>query len=207
MLDPKLSILNRLGHFESNKKFSAVDYNGEPIPWITYPAFEFLSQLDWSALDIFEWGSGNSTLFYANRAAGVVSIDDKSKWTELVSGIANVQSVCCGPDSYAEQILNYGVFDVIVIDGIRRLSCSKLAYRHLKPGGMIVLDNSDWYVDALELLSDIRGLIRVDFSGFGPINNYAWTTSIFFSREFSVPRLSLTPEPTGGLCKNLEMDT
>jgi hypothetical protein len=27
-------------------------------------------------------------------------------------------------------------------------------------------------------------MIQVDFFGFGPINDYTWTTSIFFSRDF-----------------------
>ena len=26
-------------------------------------------------------------------------------------------------------------------------------------------------------------MIEVDFHGFGPINNYTWTTSIFFNRN------------------------
>ncbi len=49
---------------------------------------------------------------------------------------------------------------------------------------MIILDNSDWYKNTAKLLRDKLDLIEVDFHGFGPINNYTWTTSIFFSRNF-----------------------
>jgi hypothetical protein len=50
---------------------------------------------------------------------------------------------------------------------------------------MIILDNSDWYKETSKYLRDELDLIEVDFHGFGPINNYTWTTSIFLSRNFS----------------------
>jgi hypothetical protein len=59
-----------------------VDKDGNPIPWYTYPAIEYLSQYDYSELKIFEFGCGYSSAFWAERAKKVVSIEDKTDWFE-----------------------------------------------------------------------------------------------------------------------------
>jgi hypothetical protein len=75
----------------------------------------------------------------------------------------------------------------------------------LRPGGMIVLDNSDWFPLTAAALRDYD-LIEVDMSGFGPINDSAWTTSLFFHRSFAVsPRYGRLPlSPVGGVPKDLD---
>jgi hypothetical protein len=44
-------------------------------------------------------------------------------------------------------------------------------------------------------------LAQIDFNGFGPINAYAWTTSLFLPRDFAIGRRDPTepPRPIGGL--------
>jgi len=49
---------------------------------------------------------------------------------------------------------------------------------------LVILDNSDRYKETSKYLREELDLIEVDFHGFGPINNYTWTTSIFLSRNF-----------------------
>src|SRR5690606_2632205 len=46
---------------------------------------------------------------------------------------------------YVESVHDYppGSFDVIVVDGRARNACLRAARKHVKPGGLIVLDNSD----------------------------------------------------------------
>jgi hypothetical protein len=77
-------------------------------------------------------------------------------------------------------------FDVIVVDGIRRRECCVEAVKKLRPGGLVILDNSDWHHHCAASLRE-AGLLQVDFPGLGPINDYAWTTSLFFHRAFAVP--------------------
>lgn len=74
-------------------------------------------------------------------------------------------------------------FDVIIIDGSYRYECALTAVEKLREGGIIILDNSDWYEKTAFFLRDAN-LIEVDMTGFGPINNYTWTTSFFIHREF-----------------------
>ena len=48
-------------------------------------------------------------------------------------------------------------------------------------GVMIVLDNSDWFPETTEVLRSSLKWIQIDFHGFGPINGYTWTTTIFIN--------------------------
>ena len=49
VVDPKLAILDDgWGHQRSLYERDAIDGNGDPLPWYTYPAIEYLRQLDFS---------------------------------------------------------------------------------------------------------------------------------------------------------------
>lgn len=80
-------------------------------------------------------------------------------------------------------------FNVIVIDGLERYLCAKLLKDCLdyedESGFMVILDNSDWHTNTTKYIRDTLDLIEFDFHGFGPINAYTFTTSIFVSRNFN----------------------
>jgi hypothetical protein len=76
-------------------------------------------------------------------------------------------------------------FDVIIIDGSHRYECALHARSKLAGDGLIILDNSDWKQKTAQLLRE-SDLIEVDMAGFGPINRYTWTTSIFFRRAVNL---------------------
>ena len=178
------------GHLQSVRSASAVDAAGRPIPWYTYPAIEFLAQLDLSGRTVFEYGAGNSTLFWGVRAARVVSVEDDERWSERLRGhlppnctVLQEADLRC----YVNAIRRYPQgFDIIVVDGPARghtrLKCARAAVEHLRPGGMIILDNSDWLPESARLLRD-ADLLQVDMSGFIPIGDHTQTTSFFFHRQ------------------------
>lgn len=176
------------GHDLSVRRGEPVDRNGKPMPWFTYPAIEYVEQLDFSKKSVFEFGAGNSTFFWCERAARVTSVEHNPEWHQRIKErlpenghLTLVQS----PSDYAGEIERTGGrFDVIVIDGIERRACCATALKCLAPGGLIILDNSDWHHLCAKQLRD-GGLLEVDMSGFGPINDYTWTTSFFFHREFA----------------------
>jgi hypothetical protein len=61
-----------------------------------------------------------------------------------------------------------------------------------------VLDNADWLPD---MAAELRAadLIEVDFSDFGPICAWRWTTSVFLSRDFRfAPLGGRMPQPPWG---------
>jgi hypothetical protein len=108
------------GHGRSQKEGACVDANGKPIPWFTYPAIEYLSQLDLSKATVFEYGSGNSTLFWADRCARVISVESDPSWHEKMRDKmpANVEyHLFTDAESYAGSIQRYEEsFDLIIID-------------------------------------------------------------------------------------------
>ena len=177
------------GWINSFRLKKPVDLQGLPLPWYTYPAIEFIKQLDLSEKVIFEYGSGNSTLFLSRLSKKVISIEGNKQWYEMIysqlSALNNTEIIFKdNKDLYISEIKNHHLFDIIIIDGNYRLDCAKIAVNHLNKGGMIILDNSDWYIQAAKLLRE-SDLIQIDMTGLGPINSYCWTTSFFIDRQYS----------------------
>ncbi|HMD36554.1 MAG TPA: class I SAM-dependent methyltransferase [Vicinamibacterales bacterium] len=180
-------------HLESVKSQRAVDAAGNPLPWYTYPAIEFLRQLDFSDKTVFEYGSGMSTLFWAGKAKRVVSVEDDEQWCGTLRNLipANAELIY-EPDlaNFPGVISSRGEFDIIVVDGPARgrtrLKCCRAAFPQLRDGGLIILDNSDWLPESSKCLRDY-GLLEVDMTGFAPICGHVQTTSLFFHRAFAVP--------------------
>ncbi len=55
----------------------------------------------------------------------------------------------------------------------------------LRPGGMILLDNSDWLPMSTRCLRE-AGLLEVDMAGLIPLSNHAKVTSFFFTRNCNI---------------------
>lgn len=169
------------------------------MPWMTFFAVDFLETVLHADMQVFEYGSGGSTLFWAKRVRSVISIEHDSDWAnEVALQIKNhrynhVRLLLIPPDEevsffpddvanpnaymsymvsasferYVKSIDEYpdGAFDFIVIDGRARPACLKHAIAKVKPGGYIVLDDSDRerYHPALQQVPD--SFSRRDFVG------------------------------------------
>ena len=184
-------LLYGYGHLKSASLGQSVDAAGEPVPWYTYPAIEYLKQLDFSGASLFEYGSGNSTLWWSRRVRSVVAVEHDREWHGQVARLAPQNCTVlfhASAEAYANAIHDYpDGFDLIVVDGLvpgrTRLRCARAALERLRPGGAIILDNSDWLPESSFALRE-SGLLEVDMIGFCPINDYTSTTSIYFDRAF-----------------------
>lgn len=182
--------LYQYGWLHSLKEGKPVDRLGAPLPWFSYACIDFLKQLDYREKSVFEWGAGQSTLFWSARAKNVVSIEHDPDWYSYLQPLlpdnCELRSSSIVNEEYIGKIRDYPEgFDIIVIDGtyLGRVPGSQIAKEHLKEGGFVILDNSDQCLQSAKLLRD-SGLIQVDFTGFCPGNGYAQTTSIFFDRNY-----------------------
>jgi len=179
------------GQYSTIRQQVPVDAKGAPIPWYSYPALEYLKQLDLRDKTVFEWGSGHSSLWWASRAKTVYSVEDNPTWFEMISKrkLPN-QEITLVQDK--QEYINHlktlnRKFDIIVIDGhTYRGECAQVAPDYLSENGVLILDNSDWFFRASLALKK-RDFIQVDFAGFGPINAYVSVTSLFFTRKFDFP--------------------
>lgn len=182
-------LLEDYGWSKSMEQDKCIDRDGHPVPWFSYPAIDFLSQLDLSGKDVFEYGCGYSTLFWGARTRSVLSVENHAKWIQKIEpqlpANCKIIHALLEVEDYAGKINQYQQFDIIIIDGFinSRPLCAENALKHLKPGGIIVLDNSDRCLKSAEILRK-GGLIQADFTGFAPLSGDAQSTTIFFSRDY-----------------------
>ena len=76
--------------------------------------------------------------------------------------------------AYADAILDFGPdsFDVVSVDGRARVACALNALSRLRPGGLLVLDNSEWEKYA-PVFAATSGWPRRDFE------NGVWRTTLW----------------------------
>ena len=75
--------LQEHGWFESIKNMDSVDKNG-PVPWFTYPALSMLKKLVNKNHRVFEFGAGNSTLWWANQVREIVAVEHDKEWAKHI---------------------------------------------------------------------------------------------------------------------------
>lgn len=169
-----------------------LDNNLKPLPWITYPAIDFISQFNFTNSIVFEWGSGNSTFWWSERCKEIYSLESNLFWYNKMKPRigSNVRYLHCAIDKNEEVELfmkQEALFDIIIVDnhGLFRKACCEAAIHKLKNGGIIILDNSDQCLEATLALRT-AGFYQIDFSGFAPSCSYAQTTSIFYKDHFNL---------------------
>jgi predicted O-methyltransferase YrrM len=167
------------------------------LPWFSYAAIDFLAKHLTPTMNVCEYGSGGSTLFFARRTHTVFSIEDNEKWFALVSqrleelGLQNVQMKLCpfdfkNPEGFENSTYLHALpdrkFDVLVIDGSEewsqvRPTCFQHAEAFIAPGGLIVVDDS-WRYPGLRLKN--RAKRHQVFKSVGPCRPGVTSTDIFF---------------------------
>ncbi len=137
----------RTGHCISSLKNKALDKHNNPIPWYTYPTIEFLSNKDFKDKRILEWGAGQSTLWWAQRAKEVLSFESNHSWyNHIKKHLPHNCSLFFTTDEIKDTNKDLGnklKFDLIIIDGLNRYKCAVQSIELLSNNGAIILDNSD----------------------------------------------------------------
>ena len=132
-----------------------------PGPWIPINARRAIAEIlrpDWS---LVEFGSGMSTLWWAEQVATVHSIESNSSWYfRLVPQLpSNVRyELREERDAYPSLDEPDGSIDLAVVDGLRRDACVLSVLPKIRPGGWIYLDNSD--KDQTQTGDGLRGAER-----------------------------------------------
>ena len=190
LIQRQSSYLHVSGWMETLRTRRPVDEDGETVPWMNYPVIHFLKNRLNSTLCLFEYGSGNSTEFFAKRVSSVTSVEHDQLWfnrvAEWVPDNATVLFRTEDVDGqYCRAILETGKsFDVVVVDGRDRDNCLLHAVKALTPRGVIVLDDSQRpeYVAAIKLMTD-AGFEELQFQGLKPLGTGSDRTSIFYRHK------------------------
>jgi predicted O-methyltransferase YrrM len=167
------------------------------IPWFSYAAVDFLEKTLQPQMTVCEYGSGGSTLFFARHVRTVHSIEDNPRWFELVNqrikelGIGNAK-ICLHPFDFKNPVgfeksayLNAvpeQPCDVYVIDGSEeweqvRPICFRHVERLIRPGGMIIVDDS-WRYPELRRANKAKRMQT--FQSVGASRPGVTSTDVFF---------------------------
>lgn len=181
------SFLRRSGYLRSVVGKRPCRADGTPIPWMNYNVVSFLEQRLSKDLSLFEYGSGNSTLFFAERVKDLVSVETDRAWYENLAAKvpANVKLILVAPsdaEAYRRSVGEQGRgFDVVVVDGEDRSSCTIEAGKHLTPRGVIIVDDSQRAPTHAGIERLCRsGFRRLDFEGLKPGSISGYRTTILY---------------------------
>jgi hypothetical protein len=181
------SYLRRSGYVRSVVARRPCRPDGTPIPWMNYNVVSFLEQRLTRDLSLFEYGSGNSTLFFAPRVKDVVSVEaDRGWYDEFVAKVPpNVRLILVEPfdaEAYRRTVGAQGRgFDVVVVDGEDRSGCTIAAREHLTPRGVVIVDDSQRAPTHAGIEALCRhGFRRLDFEGLKPGSISGYRTTILY---------------------------
>jgi hypothetical protein len=195
-LDRSLQALAELrgrGWHRSIRAGRAVDFLGAPLPWFAYPAIAWIEARLRGTERVFEYGSGSSTLWFAQRVGAVTSVEHDPSWARSIRQLLPANGVLIersveereegGGDPnhpYVASILDSpDLNDVVVVDGMFRDACALIGRTRLQDDGILIFDDSHRprYRETLGRLSR-EGFWRVDFEGFAPVAGVLTATSI-----------------------------
>ena len=179
--------LAEIGWFKALQSESPVDKHNKPLPWVTYSFIDFIENRIKKEHTIFEFGSGNSTFYYAERVHKVVSVEHDKAWFEKISAVkpSNSEMIFCElqkDGAYSKMPASMGLkFDIIIVDGRDRLNCCYQSLTALSERGVVVLDDSEReiYTVALSFFKS-KGFKELSFSGISPGLFYRKSTSVFY---------------------------
>lgn len=122
-------------------------------PWLPYSVIDLLTtRLDRSA-SVLEFGGGGSTAFFADRVGSVTTVEHDQAWRDAIAqsleSSSNVRVLFrSSANDYADYVaaadeMDDESLDVVLVDGRQRVACARSAMPKLKPGGLLILDDSD----------------------------------------------------------------
>ena len=154
-------------------------------PWWNDRAIRYLSQHLRPGDRVFEWGSGASTVWLDAHGAKVTSVEHDLDWVSKVRvrcPAADVRAIPENAEDYVATIDEFedGSFDVVIVDGTYRAECLRRGASKVRPGGLLVLDDTDMRQLARLKKSSLPGWKRVSFTGFKASRDVRETT--FFRR-------------------------
>ncbi len=172
------------------------DYNGLIFPWFTHPFLDILKTWNMCSWDVFEWGSGYSTIWFASRCKKIVSIEHNPEWIKVLRdqlwelGFRNARIKRRTPkwpfhigsggetSDYVLAIHEEDtLYDCIIIDGeYHRNTCAVHALKRIKKNGVIILDNANQASIGLNSQPTFDLLEQYEHHSFRQPNHPDWRT-------------------------------
>jgi len=126
-------------------------------PWLTPESVKILNSIIKNDDVGVEFGSGRSTKWFAKRMGFLTSIEDNQKWFSIVNDALKKENLLGSKVSYqlaknneeyadkANQFSDNSI-DFCLVDGSVRDLCAMKMLTKIKKGGLLVIDNINWYM-------------------------------------------------------------
>ena len=143
-------------------------------PWLTKSTNSILSSYLKDSDVGLEFGAGRSTIWLAKRLSFLTSIEHDKAWYMKVQNslkinqINNVDHFLIEKEAYDEEdgknakyvqfIKEFKDFslDFVLVDGIYRSACATGAIEKIRHGGMLIIDNANWFLPSASSSPDSR---------------------------------------------------
>ena len=133
------------------------------LPWFVPDSIIYLEALLNPRFAGFEWGSGRSSVWFSRRVAHIICVEGRRDWYDQVKTRIHdlnledridlrLRAVTSEHNFDGEQVSQYSreidtvpdmSLDFLVVDGHFRIECLLRGLSKVRPGGVLVLDNSD----------------------------------------------------------------
>ena len=128
-------------------------------PYMKFKEIDFFSELliNLKPVKCLEYGCGTSTAYYMShlqKGSKWISVEHHKGWYDKISEVINhpdlslhyvdiTSATDIENDNYATFPKQFGQFDLILVDGIRRENCVEMAHDLLAVGGVLVVHDSN----------------------------------------------------------------
>jgi hypothetical protein len=132
-------------------------------PWWCYPAAAEVARQLRPGSQVFEFGAGGSTLWLHDRGVSITSVENDRGWYDQLTALLppdvtvllrepateGVMGSAVAPglffDDYVAAIsaVPEASLDLVIVDGRARVECGRAAMSKVKPGGHLLLDDSN----------------------------------------------------------------
>lgn len=191
--------------------FALYRYREPDAPWLTRTSISLLETCLQPTDVGLEFGAGRSTIWFAKRVAALTSVENNPAWYTKVQqmlkdqGLTNVrlhllerneQDEDAGEGTpYVRIIDTFGAetLDFALIDAHHRGTCTMKVLDKLKPGGLLIIDNVNWFLPsstrAPASRSPSQGPANAEWAEFLAVaarwrylwtSNGVWDTAIWF---------------------------
>jgi predicted O-methyltransferase YrrM len=145
------------------------------VPWIAPAAVEFLEGYLKPTDEMLEFGSGRSTLWFADRVRHIISVEHNPDWHRQISskitekGGTNIsyflhpKQADSIPASRSDYVLvtksiSPKSLDIVLVDGIYRAQCVLQSLPLIAAGGILIIDNVNRYLPSRSIAPNSRSM-------------------------------------------------
>ncbi|AQG81588.1 hypothetical protein AWR27_21115 [Spirosoma montaniterrae] len=202
LLFDRKGYLHQSGWLRSVRRMQAIDVTDCPIPWLSYPFIEFIEPRLNKFMNVYEYGSGNSTRWFAKRVGLIHAIEHSLDWYNTIKGnlpdnaILVYEPLELKADYHDMAFMDVNdetpyslniktrnlLYDIVIVDGVNRNNCIANSIGCVSSNGVIIVDNLEYSGQmqaGLNLLKD-AGFKRLEFWGLSPIVYTKTGTGLFY---------------------------